>query len=109
MGGGIPIRRSSVEIISSLVFDYSAITLATACRARVDLEPDYHQNQWGLRDELFSNYFEDLLALKQLSPGWRSYSHVNNFKFWGSIHICGTTGVLMDAVQKRKNLVIKRK
>jgi len=28
---------------------------------RVDLEPDYHQNQWSLCDALFSNYFEDLL------------------------------------------------
>jgi len=36
---------------------------ATTCRARVDLEPDYHQNQWGLCDALFSNYFEDLLLL----------------------------------------------
>ena len=31
-------------------------------RARVDLEPDCHQNQWGLCDALFSNYFEDLLT-----------------------------------------------
>jgi len=45
---------------SYLLFEYSASTLATACWARVDLEPDYHQNQWGLCDVLFSNYFEDL-------------------------------------------------
>ena len=48
---------------SNLLFEYSASTLATACRARVDLEHDYHQNQWGLCDVLFSNYFEDLLYL----------------------------------------------
>jgi len=24
-------------------------------------EPDYHQNQWGLFDVLFSNYFEELV------------------------------------------------
>jgi len=46
---------------SNLLFEYSASTLATACRARVDLEYDYHQNQWDLCDALFSNYFEDLL------------------------------------------------
>jgi len=37
-----------------------------ACRARVDLERDYHQNQRGLCNALFSNYFEDLFS-KQLT------------------------------------------
>ena len=34
-----------------------------ACRVRVDLEPDCHQNQQGLCDALFSNYFEDLFHI----------------------------------------------
>jgi len=34
----------------------------TACRAMVELEPNYHRNQWGLCDALFSNYFEDLFC-----------------------------------------------
>jgi len=59
--------RTGVNILalcypSNLLFEYSTSTLATACWARVDLEPDYHQNQWGLCDVLFSNYFEDLLT-----------------------------------------------
>ena len=42
---------------SNLLFECSVSTLAMACRVRVD----HHQNQWGLCDALFSNYFEDLL------------------------------------------------
>ena len=36
----------------------------------VDLEPNYHQNQWGLCDALFSNYFEDLLYMPVVADAW---------------------------------------
>jgi len=48
---------------SNLLFEYSVSTLAAACQATVDLEHDYHQNQWYLCDVPFSNYFEDLFIL----------------------------------------------